>query len=146
MRKISFLFVFICVAAATFAQSDKIFTTKEGAVGGYDVVAYFKDGKPVKGDNKISFEWSGAKWYFSSPSNRDEFKKSPEKFAPQFGGYCAYGVAHDHKSPTQPDAWTIVDGKLYLNYNLDVRKLWNEKQSEFIKTANEKWPTVKSGN
>lgn len=144
MRLLSFLLLFI--SATALAQSNEIFVTDEGALRGYDAVAYFKDGKPVKGDSKITTEWNGVQWRFSTAANRDEFKKSPEKYAPQFGGYCAYGVADGHKSPTQPEAWTIVDGKLYMNYNLEVRKLWKEKQSEFIKQANEKWPALKSGN
>jgi hypothetical protein len=77
-------------------------------------------------------------------ANLDAFKLTPEKYAPQFGGYCAYGVSDDHKSPTDPDAWTIVDGKLYLNYNADVKTLWTKDQAGLIQKANELWPTIKN--
>lgn len=70
-------------------------------------------------------------------------KVTRKKYSPQFGGYCAYGMSRGYKAKTEPDAWTIVDGKLYLNYNTDVRNTWNEKQSEFIEKATTNWPTVK---
>lgn len=85
-------------------------------------------------------------WYFASADHLLKFKADPEKYAPQFGGYCAYGMSRGYKAKTDPEAWTIVDGKLYLNYNLDVRKLWNEKQAEFIEKANTNWPTSKNDN
>ena len=73
----------------------------------------------------------------------EAFKSNPAKYAPQYGGYCAYGTSEGHKAPTQPDAWSIVDGKLYLNYNKDVQSDWKKKQSELIEKANRNWPKVK---
>ncbi len=105
------------------------------AIKEYDAVAYFKQRKPVKGNKNFSYSWNGANWYFSSKQNLDSFKTSPQKFAPQFGGYCAYGMAEGHKAPTDPYAWTIVNSKLYLNYNKEVQSLWKQKQNEYIQTA-----------
>ena len=138
------VFVFAIVTACTRATEVKeVFVDSGEAIRGYDPVAYFKEGKPVEGRDELSFEWKNASWKFSSPENLKDFQNAPEKYAPQFGGYCAYGVADAHKAPTSPDAWTIVDGKLYLNYNTEVRDLWRENQAEFIDTAIRNWPTVK---
>ncbi len=86
----------------------------------------------------------GCQLVFFKPGNKDAFKATPEKYAPQYGGYCAYGLADGHKAPTSADAWTIIDGKLYLNYNKDVRQSWNKKQKEYIQTANTNWPKLKN--
>ena len=98
-------------------QASEIFSTSDGAVQGYDVVAYFTESKPVKGTKEFTVYHSGESWYFSSAENLKTFKASPEKYKPQFGGYCAYGMSRGYKAKTDPEAWTIVDGKLYLNYN-----------------------------
>ena len=121
----------------------EVFSKSNLAIQGYDAVAYFKNSKPVLGKKEFSYQWKDATWNFASQENLEDFKTNPEKFAPQFGGYCAYGVADGHKAPTSPDAWTIVDEKLYLNYNKDVRALWKKDQQAFIKKANENWSDVK---
>jgi YHS domain-containing protein len=108
------------------AQETDVFQKDGIAIRGYDPVAYFKQSKPVKGQETISYDWNGVKWLFSSEENKEDFKANPEKFAPQFGGYCAYGLSENHKSPTEPEAFTIVDDKLYLNYNLKVKELWKK--------------------
>ncbi|HWQ33282.1 MAG TPA: YHS domain-containing (seleno)protein [Blastocatellia bacterium] len=110
------------------------------AVKGYDVVAYFTDGKAVKGSSEFRHDWMGAKWYFVSAARRDEFAKSPEKYAPQYGGYCAWAVSNNYTADIDPEAWKIVNGKLYLNYNRDVQKMWEKDQSERIKKADANWP------
>lgn len=125
-----------------FAQKSEVFMTPKGAIQGYDPVAYFREGKPVEGKKTWMYTWKGANWYFSTPQNRDAFKANPEKFAPQYGGYCAYGTAEGHKAPTDPLAWTIVNHKLYLNYNQEVKGLWSKDQKGYIKTADKKWPQV----
>jgi len=135
---------FLLSAKLVDAQSSEVFTTAEGAIQGFDAVAYFRDSKAVKGSKEFTHLYAGASWHFTSAENLNAFKKEPEKYAPQFGGYCAYGMSRGYKAKTDPDAWTIVNDKLYLNYNLDVRKIWNEKQYEFIEKANQNWPTVKS--
>ena len=100
----------------------------------------------MKGNPDYSYAYKDATWLFSSAANRDAFKAAPEKYMPQYGGYCAYGVSQGHKSPTDPDAWTIVDDKLYLNYNPKVKSRWVEKQPEYIQMANENWPKLKETN
>src|SRR6267154_702154 len=143
MKKIiTILFVSFTVIQA-FPQSSEVYITEEGAIQGYDPVAYFKEGKPLKGKKEFSTLWNGAQWSFSSKQNLETFKSDPEKYAPQYGGYCAYGTSEGHKAPTQPDAWSIVNDKLYLNYNKDVQRDWKKNQSELIEKANRNWPKVK---
>jgi YHS domain-containing protein len=132
----------ILTSLVTFAQSP-VFQTSEGAIKGYDPVAYFTQSKPVKGKKDFSLSWQGATWYFSTAQNRDLFKASPEKYAPQYGGYCAYGISRNYKVKIEPEAWTIYEGKLYLNYDLDVSKNWNEDKPGYIKKANTNWATLK---
>lgn len=145
MKTTLILFCFLFLSApAIFAQKTDVFVTSDGAIKGYDPVAYFKENKPVKGDQKFSTDFNGVKWVFSSQENLDAFKMNPEKYVPQFGGFCAYGTAEGHKSPTSPEAFTIVDDKLYLNYNMKVKDLWNVKQKENIEKANKNWETLKT--
>ena len=131
------------VSAVSFAQKPQAFEEKGIAINGYDAVAYFKEGKPVMGKKTFLFQWHDAYWLFSSKQNLDSFAHNPEKYAPQFGGYCAYGLSEGHKAPTQPDAWTIVDGKLYFNYDTEVRELWKKEMDDRIKHADENWPALK---
>ncbi len=135
--------VILLLSSALFAQKSQVFITDNKAIKGYDAVAYFKQGKPAEGNKDFSYFWNGANWYFSSKQNLDSFKTSPQKFAPQFGGYCAYGTAEGHKAPTDPYAWTIVNNKLYLNYNKEVQSLWKQKQNEYIQAAENNWPKIK---
>lgn len=125
------------------AQQNEIFVKDNAAIGGYDAVAYFKDNKPVKGLAEFSVSYKGANWFFASKTNADLFKATPEKYEPQYGGYCAYGCSQGHKAKTSPDAWTIVNGKLYLNYNADVKAMWSKDQQGYIKKADDNWPKVK---
>lgn len=136
------LAISILFFGVAYSQKE-VFSKSDLAIQGYDPVAYFKESKPVQGKKEFSHVWKDATWQFSSQENLTTFKANPEKFAPQFGGYCAYGVADGHKAPTSPDAWTVVGDKLYLNYNKDVRELWKKDQKNFIKKANENWPEVK---
>ena len=113
------------------------------AIQGYDPVAYFTDSKPVKGDSRFEQTWNGATWRFASAEHRDAFKAAPEKFAPQFGGYCAYAVSQGHTANVDPEnAWKIVDGKLYLNYSVDVAKTWATDIPGFIRKAEGNWPKL----
>jgi hypothetical protein len=112
------------------------------AIEGYDVVAYFADGKPAKGSGAFAHEWMNATWRFASAANRDAFAKEPEKFAPQYGGYCAFGVSRGYAVPVDPEAWKVVDGKLYLNYNKDVQTEWNKDVAGYIQKADANWPDV----
>lgn len=146
MKKTILMFAILITTVVSYAQTGEVFTTKAGAINGYDPVAYFKEGKPVLGVTEFTFNWKDANWYFSSKANLDEFKANPEKYAPQYGGYCAYGTSQGHKAPTKPEAWTIVNEKLYLNYNTDVKVLWNKDKDALIKKADNNWPEVKKSS
>ena len=121
----------------------EVYCTEQGAIGGYDPVAFFTEKKPVVGNDSLVYSWNDATWHFSSLQNLEAFKANPEKYAPQFGGYCVYGTASGHKSPTIPETWSIIDNKLYFNYNLQVQKLFNKNQKGLIEQANRNWPAVK---
>lgn len=125
------------------AQKSEIFCTAGKAIKGYDPVAFFTESKPVKGSDSLSYSYKDATWLFSSKANLESFKKSPEKYSPQYGGYCAYGTADGHKAPTQTDTWAIVDGKLYFNYNGKVKEMWTKQQTSLIEKANTQWPLIK---
>ena len=109
------------------------------AINGYDPVAYFTVGKPVKGLETMVYEWMGAKWKFSSQANLDLFKANPEKYAPQYGGYCAYGVVQDALVKVEPEQFTVREGKLYLNYNAEIQAKWLKDPAGFIKQADTKF-------
>lgn len=135
---------FLVFSNSSIAQNSEIYAPSGIAINGYDAVAFFKDSKPVKGLNNLSYSWKNVNWLFASKENLESFKANPETFAPQFGGYCAYGTAQGHKAPTQIDTWTIVNNKLFFNYNQKVKELWNKNQSIFIDSASVKWPLIKS--
>lgn len=116
-------------------------TFSKKALSGYDTVAYFTQGKPVKGSESFKTEYKGAEWQFSSQANLDAFKANPEKYAPQYGGYCAYAVGkYNDLVSADPEAWKIVNGKLYLNYDKDIQAEWVANQSEYITKGNANWP------
>ncbi len=112
------------------------------AILGYDTVAYFTEGKPVKGQDGFVTEWMGAKWKFASQAHLDLFKATPEKYAPQYGGYCAYGVSQDNLVTIEPDKFKIVDGKLYLNYDASVQDKWQKDIAGYIKQADAKFANL----
>jgi hypothetical protein len=112
------------------------------ALDGYDPVAYFTDGKPVEGRSDITHEWNGAVWRFATTGHRDLFAADPAKYAPQYGGYCAYAVSKGYTADIDPEAWKIVDGKLYLNYDREVQELWEQDVPGFIRKADENWPRL----
>jgi YHS domain-containing protein len=132
----------ITAATQVKAQKEEVFVSNSQAIHGYDPVAYFKENKPVKGNDQFSFQWKNAKWLFSSKENMNAFSQDPEKYAPQYGGYCAYGMSEGHKAPTDPNAWTIVEGKLYLNYSPKVKEMWIKNPSARIEMADKNWATI----
>ena len=113
------------------------------AFDGYDPVAYHLDAKPAKGRPEFKHAWMGAEWRFASAGNRDLFAGDPEKYAPQYGGFCAYGVAQGYKVKFDPDAFSIVDGKLYVNYDKSVQAKWKADVPGFIEQADAKWPALR---
>jgi YHS domain-containing protein len=116
------------------------FSTEHGAIDGYDPVAYFDQARAVRGEAEHSFEWAGARWRFASAENRDRFRQDPARFAPAYGGYCAFGMARGYTAKVDPEAWTIADGKLYLNFDADVQRQWSEERDAMIRQAEAKWP------
>ena len=135
--------VVLMTGTAVLAQKSSTYIHSGKAIKGYDPVAYFTDSKPVMGYDSLSLAWSNATWHFASRKNLDLFRNNPEKYAPQYGGYCAYGLSNGYKAQTDPQAWTIENGKLYLNYNLQVRGEWNKNRKERIEKADKNWPDVK---
>ena len=134
--------ILLAVSAGAFAQNN---VDSSGlALQGYDPVAYFTDKQPVRGKPEFTARHEGATYRFASATNRDAFAAAPAKYAPQYGGYCAFGLASGYKAPVEPDAWTVVDGKLYLNYNRSVRSRWSTDIPGFIRKADANWPTVRS--
>jgi len=133
----------VVLAEGCSTKTSEVYVTDDGAIGGYDPVAFFTDSAAVKGFNDLTYEWNGATWKFSSAANLEAFKASPERYAPQYGGWCAYGTADGHLSPTQPDTWTIVDNKLYFNYNMQVKERWMEDRPGYILKADKNWPELK---
>jgi len=110
------------------------------ALKGYDAVAYFNDGNAYQGSEEFTHEWNGAKWRFVSAANRDAFAIDPQKYAPQYGGYCAWAVGHGYTAKGDPEAWKVVDGKLYLNYNKDVQAMWAQDIPGYIEKGDQNWP------
>ncbi len=115
------------------------------AVEGYDVVAYFTESKAVKGKKKFTYHYKDANWLFSSKENLELFKKDPQAYEPQYGGYCAWGVAAKSKKyDIEGEQWSIIDGKLYLNYSKSVKEKWEKDIPGFIKQADKSWPKIKN--
>ncbi len=138
------LFVFFGVTNQALAD-DPIYTGtfSNTALKGYDSVSYFVgDGSPVKGSKDLQTQWRGAKWLFASQENLNAFKATPEKYAPQYGGYCAWAAAHDTLAKGDPLVYHLEYGKLYLNYNKDINKQWFARKAELISVANEKYPDL----
>lgn len=127
-----------------FAKTDPVYTGffSSLAAGGYDVVAYFTESKPVQGKSKFSFEYMNTEWRFASAENLVLFKAEPEKFAPQYGGYCAWAVSQGYTARGNPKIWRIEDGKLYLNYDNEVQATWEKDIPGFIGLADKNWPAI----
>ena len=143
MAKLLVIALFVSGALLGFQAGEKLNKTSAGlAIKGYDPVAYFEDGKPEKGNPAYQFQWKGATWRFSSAARRDAFAKEPVRYAPQYGGFCAYGVSEGHTAPIDPEAWTIIDGKLYLNYDKQVREDSKKDTKGRIQKADQNWPKL----
>jgi enamine deaminase RidA (YjgF/YER057c/UK114 family) len=115
------------------------------AISGYDPVAYFTDGKPVQGSAEFEYLWHRLRWHFASGDHRELFLKDPNRYTPQYDGYCAMGASNDtaaHKDTVDPQAWAIVDGKLYLAHNSYWIRKWREDAEEHIRHADASWPAV----
>ena len=124
----------------TLGSSDRV------AIRGYDPVAYFRDGGPRPGKPEFSVVVRGATWRFASAEHKALFEADPARYLPAYGGFCAYGTSRGYLVKIEPEAWSIVDGKLYLNYNRDVRKTWLSDPAGFIAQADRHWPQLNAAH
>ncbi len=129
--------VFLLTGFANRVVAQK--AANEVAIKGYDTVAYFKAGEALKGNESFSFQWHGMTWYFLTQANRDLFAAGPEKYAPQYDGYCAWAMTETRKALTDPEVWKIVDGKLYLNCSRSAYEKWSADIPGNIKKADANW-------
>lgn len=150
VRLISALFAVVMVAACA-ATLGKVSQTKSVeslnlrrgvALQGYDSVSYFAEGVPAVGDPAISYQWQGATWLFSTPAHREAFVSDPGRYAPQYGGYCAFAVSRGTTADADPSQWAIVDGKLYVNNNAFAKKLWDQDRPANIEAGDANWPLI----
>jgi enamine deaminase RidA (YjgF/YER057c/UK114 family) len=136
---VGLLFAMVLVPAAR-SEEPKL------SISGYDPVAYFTDGKPVPGKSEFEYSWHKLRWRFANGAHRDLFAKDPDRYTPQYDGYCAMGAAAGeaaHKDTVDPEAWAIVDGKLYLTHMRQAMDDWRQNPAEYVKRANENWAAVK---
>lgn len=133
----------LILSTSAYAGSTIYGASKGPAIGGFDAVAYFTEGAPIEGDARYTHEWNGAIWRFTSPENRDQFKSEPERYAPQYGGYCSFAMSSGSFSPGEAKRWRIVDGKLYLNANVFAQGLWENNIPKRVLDADGHWPKKK---
>ena len=145
----TYVYVMAMLMAVVMAQKVYAHNTNDVshvAIGGYDPVAYFDAGKPMRGNGYHTATYNGATYLFSSKGHQEKFTANPEKYAPQYGGFCAYGVAVGKKFFSNPKRWKIVDGKLYLNLDKDIQKTWNKDISGYIAKAETNWADIEHKN
>lgn len=149
MQKNQKYFTLILLTFALFplfvqAKEKAIYATKfsNTAIKGYDPVAYFTENKALKGNKKVSFEWHGSKWLFSSEQHKSLFVTDPEKYAPQYGGWCAYAMSDGRTVSIDPQAFSIYKDKLYLNYSKSVLGHWRKEMDLFISQADKNYPNI----
>lgn len=131
--------VAVLAACSKTESAVKLNTSNGLALRGFDAVAYFAVDNAIRGDAKYEYIWNGAKWLFSSEENMRKFQADPSAYAPQFGGYCAFAVSEGYTADGDPEAWKVVDGKLYLNYNKKVKQKWEQDERERIVRGSENW-------
>ena len=152
MRFLSFLALLLAAltpvaASAATASAPAVNVDAQGlALRRYDTVAFFTTGRPTIGSADHQTQWNGATWQFASAEALAAFRAAPERYAPQFGGYCAWAVSQHYLAPGDPNFWKIVDGKLYLNANARAKELWESEQAEAIVRGHANWPGVLSDN
>lgn len=142
-RALALLFALV-FSSSVYAGEDPVYTSlfSNKAAGGYDVTAYFSQHKPVEGNSKFKTTYKGATWQFASQENLDKFNADPEKYAPQYGGYCAWAAANGDTAKGDPAYWTIVNDKLYLNYDDEVQNTWIADRDNYISRADAQWPAL----
>ena len=129
----------LALAASPARAGDAVFQKDGLAIRGYDPVAYSTEGRAVRGDEHWTLDWSGAHWRFASEENRARFAAAPERWAPQFGGFCAWAMSQGFKSSTMPEAFRVLDGRLYLLYSKSVLERWEPQAKTLIPIAEANW-------
>ena len=143
MKKFLGALIMLAAVSTIATAKDLVNVDRSGvAIQGYDPVAFFTDNRPVKGNAQFQSEYRGAKYYFASSEHKATFDIEPAKYEPQFGGYCAYGVTHSTRAPIKIEAWQIVNGRLLMQYDLDIKNKFNQDQQGMLKKADENWPGV----
>lgn len=131
----------VLLPSVALAREPEVFQNPV-AINAVDPVAYFEKQKPVAGQATFARSWNGATWHFANKNNAQTFEENPEAYAPVFGGYCAFAASRGYLAPTTPEAWTIYEGKLYLNANLRARKLWLRDVPGNIAAGLANWPGI----
>jgi YHS domain-containing protein len=144
MKKVIVLAMVALLTLSTAAFAKSLLNVDKGgvAIQGYDPVAFFTQNKPVKGSQQFQSSYNGATYYFASADNKKLFDSSPAKYEPQFGGYCAYGASKNKTAPIKPSAFQIVDGRLLMQYDEDVRDLFNKDTKGNLNKADGNWPSL----
>lgn len=140
--KVIHCFLLLFASNQLKAQTSEIFAPDSIALRGYDVIAFYTDSNAVKGSSSFMYKWKNVQWWFASQPHLELFKANPLQYAPQYGGWCAYGLSKGYKAPTVADTWHLQDGKLYFNYNQKVKFVWQKDKQNYIDSANLKWPQV----
>ncbi len=135
-------FIFGAIATPALGFASPYFLADNAAIRGYDPVAYFTQGEPVLGSAEFSADFGGATWHFATKEHREMFVETPDKYAPQYGGYCAFAVSRGYTAETDPEAWTVHNDKLYLNYSKSVRTRWLRNIDENISLGDANWPSI----
>ena len=130
------------LARPAWAASPEVFAMDGLAIGGTDPVAYFEQNAPVPGVSDFALMWRGATWVFASADSMEAFEMNPDAYAPQFGGYCAYALAQGSLAASVPEAWTIYQHRLYLNYSVAVRQHWQADIPGYLAQASAYWPAI----
>jgi YHS domain-containing protein len=141
MKKFAFLLLLL-LPSLTFAAGKTLLNVDKTGLGlkGYDPVAYFTENRPVKGSPQFVSTYNGARYQFASAANKAAFDSDPSKYEPQFGGFCAYAASEGHTAKIEPEAFEVLNGRLLLQYDLDVRELFNKDPQGKLKKADANWP------
>ncbi len=143
-RWLSIIALVLTVTPSAFAAKAEVYTSvfSNYAAGGYDVTSYFTENKAVKGNKKYGTTYKDARWIFASQENLDKFLSDPERYAPKYGGYCAWAAAQGYTAKGDPKHWSMHEGKLYLNYDAEIKRKWLDDKEYFITEADGKWPGI----
>ena len=142
MSPVRILIVLFCIVTSTLSFAEVVFQQNGVAIKGFDPVSYHTMQQAVKGNAQYAVEWKGVNWHFSSQENKGLFSGNPGKYAPEYGGFCAYAASKGSLAPVDPFAWTVRSDKLYLNYSMSVRDLWRKDIEGNIKKADFNWPEL----